>query len=69
MTGCDPHADRCITCGDDGVAMRVVGVEGAGLMLCVDGEGQQRTVDVGLVEPVDVGDAVLVHADVALVRL
>jgi hydrogenase maturation factor len=69
MTQCDPHVDHCITCGDDGVAMRVVDLEGDGLVLCVDDQGERRTVDVGLVEPVCPGDAVLVHADVALVRL
>ena len=69
MTPCDPHGDHCITCGDDGVAMRVVDLEGDGLVLCVDDQGERRTVDVGLVEPVRPGDAVLVHAAVALVRL
>ncbi len=58
--------DHCITCGDVGVAMRVLSIDrSTGLARC-DGEEQ---VDVALVEPLQEGDAVLVHAGVALVRL
>jgi hydrogenase maturation factor len=58
--------DHCITCGDVGVAMRVLSIDrSTGLARC-DGEEQ---VDVALVEPLPEGDAVLVHAGVALVRL
>jgi hydrogenase maturation factor len=60
----------CITCGDDGVAMRVVEVDGVcGLALCADGEGARYEVDLGLVAGVAHGDEVLVHAGVALARL
>jgi hydrogenase maturation factor len=61
---------HCITCGDDGVPMRVVDVDReSGLALCQGEDGARSTVDVQLVEPVTGGDAVLVHAGVALVRL
>ena len=62
---CD--ASHCITCGDDGVPMRVVRVdEVRGLALCEDGEGVRSSVETALVEPVAVGDTLLVHAGTAL---
>jgi len=64
---CDPR-ERCITCGDVGVEMRVVRVD-EGLALCESVEGDWREVEVALVGEVDAGDRLLVHADVALVRL
>jgi hydrogenase maturation factor len=58
----------CITCGDVGVEMRVHRVVNS-LALCADGAGEVREVETALVEPVEAGDRLLVHADVALVRL
>jgi hydrogenase maturation factor len=50
--------------------MRIVSVDQAqGLALCADGEGATELVDPTLVGDVAVGDAVLVHAGVALARL
>ncbi|MGH7528231.1 MAG: HypC/HybG/HupF family hydrogenase formation chaperone [Gemmatimonadales bacterium] len=68
-TGCDP--DRgCITCSDEGVAMRVTSVDGPeGVALCSDAAGRQAEVQTELVGGVEVGDALLVHAGVALVHL
>lgn len=40
-----------------------------GLAACFDDDGTQHLVDTALVEPVDPGDKVLVHAGVALARL
>ena len=58
--------DHCITCGDVAERMVVLSVDGTtGLARCDGGE----EVDVALVEPVQEGDAVLVHAGVALVRV
>ena len=65
---CDPH-DGCITCGDVGVEMRVVAVEGGGLATCAGAEGERREVETALVGDVAPGDVVLVHADVALTRV
>jgi hydrogenase maturation factor len=63
-------SDHCITCGDDGVPMRVLRLDGErGLALCADGEGAHHTVETALVEPVSPGDELLVHAGVALVTL
>jgi hydrogenase maturation factor len=66
---CGPD-EHCITCGDVGIPMRIVSVDQAqGLALCADGEGATELVDPTLVGDVAVGDAVLVHAGVALARL
>ena len=67
MSACDPHEDRCITCGDVGVEMRVVRVED-GLAVC-EAEGEQREVEIALLDAVAAGDVLLVHAGTALVRL
>jgi hypothetical protein len=65
---CDAH--HCITCADDGVDMVVVGVDVLrGLALCQDEEGERHSVEIALVEPVDVGDRLLVHAGTALALL
>jgi len=49
--------------------MRVVRVDEArGLALCAEADGTRRTVEIELVAPVRTGDALLVHAGVALGR-
>jgi hydrogenase maturation factor len=61
--------NHCITCGDDGAPMRVLRIDQArALALCVDDDGEHHTVEIALVDA-DVGDELLVHAGVALVRL
>ena len=67
MSACDPH-ERCITCGDVAVEMRVLRVDDD-LAVCEAADGDMRTVEIGLVDGVGEGDTLLVHADVALVRL
>ena len=65
---CD--AGHCITCGDDGVPMRVLRVDDDRLLaLCQDADGERSSVEIALVDPVAPGDDVLVHAGTALVRL
>jgi len=66
------HSDHCITCGDEGVPMRVLAVDaGRSLALCAraDDDRARDTIEIALVEPVAPGDRLLVHAGVALVRL
>jgi len=47
--------------------MRVVRIDARrGLALCADGDGSRSTVEIGLVDALTAGDAVLVHAGVAL---
>jgi hydrogenase maturation factor len=71
----DPSGDvcgsqHCITCGDDGVPMTVVRVDGAReLALCADAGGIRATVETALVAPVAPGELLLVHAGTALARL
>jgi hydrogenase maturation factor len=48
--------------------MKVVRVDGD-LAVCEAVDGDVRTVEVALVGDVEEGDALLVHADVALVRV
>ena len=63
-------SDHCITCGDDGVPMLVVEVDGErGLAICADQTGALTSVETALVEPVAVGDELLVHAAVAIAAL
>ena len=61
---------HCITCSDEGVAMRVLRVDsGRGLALCEDDDGARSSVEIALVDAVAPGDALLVHAGTALTRL
>jgi hydrogenase maturation factor len=65
MSCSDPH--HCITCGDDGVEMTVLGVDPArGLALCADADGEHQSVETALVEPVAPGHRLLVHAGTAI---
>ncbi len=64
---CDEY--HCITCGDEGVPMTVVGVdEPRGLALCA-GEDGRISVETALVAPVAAGDRLLVHAGTAIASL
>jgi hydrogenase maturation factor len=67
MSACDPNDQHCITCGDVAVEMVVVEVRDS-LALC-DAEGDEREVEVALLDDVRAGDRLLVHADVGLVKL
>jgi hydrogenase maturation factor len=76
MSAPEPAAGRCvaeghcITCSDEGVPMRVVAPgSGEDLALCQDAEGQVSEVMTALVGAVAAGDALLVHAGTALLRL
>jgi hydrogenase maturation factor len=66
---CHGHEDGCITCSDEAVAMRVRAVDAdRGLALCEAPGGARSSVETALVEPVVVGDALLVHAGTAIAR-
>ena len=67
MSACDPHDEHCITCGDVGVEMEVLELRD-GLALCAAG-GEEREVEIALLDAVEPGDVLLVHADVGLVRV
>ncbi len=63
------HDEHCITCSDEGVPMRVLEAGDDGIARCSTEEGVASDVMTDLVGAVAPGDAVLVHAGVALTRL
>jgi hydrogenase maturation factor len=66
----DCHSDHCITCGDEGVPMWVLRIDDRrALALCCAEDGSKSSVEISLVDPVEPGDLLLVHAGVALVKL
>jgi hydrogenase maturation factor len=65
---CAPEGGHCITCGDEGIVMRVIEVRD-GNAVCADETRARHRVAVELVEPVAVGDELLVHAGVAIRHL
>ena len=63
-------AASCITCGDVAVPMRVMRVDDdRRLALCENDCGERESVETALVEPVEPGDTLLVHAGTALTRM
>jgi hydrogenase maturation factor len=70
LTGdqCGTTEEHCITCGDEGIAMRVIELRD-GTAVCDDEQGSRHRVAVDFVEPVAVGDELLVHAGVAIRHL
>jgi hydrogenase maturation factor len=60
---------HCITCSDEGVQMRVLELIETGVARCATDDGATSEVMCDLVGAVSRGDAVLVHAGVALLRL
>jgi hydrogenase maturation factor len=56
---------HCVTCSDEGVAMRILEVREGGIAVCA-GDVEVMTDLVGEVRP---GEEVLVHAGVAIARL
>jgi hydrogenase maturation factor len=67
-TECRIADEHCITCGDEGLRMRIV-ESGEWLARCVDEAGERHEVAVDLVAPVRPGDELLVHAGVAIRHL
>jgi hydrogenase maturation factor len=59
---------HCITCSDEGIEMTVVELTQCGAQ-CRDPEGIDQRVEVDLVEPVAIGEVLLVHAGVAIANL
>jgi hydrogenase maturation factor len=59
----------CITCGDVAVPMWVVALSGDGLADCEDEDGRRSDVEIALLDDVEPGDELLVHACVAIQRV
>ncbi len=65
---CDPYG-TCITCADEALALRVRRIDAErGLALCEDDHGRLSSVEIALVEPVEIGEDLLVHAGTAIGR-
>jgi len=63
---CSSEPRGCITCGDEGIPMRVLEVdEVRALALCETEAGERSTVEIALVDA-GPGDHVLVHAGTAI---
>ena len=60
--------EHCITCGDEGIPMRVIELR-AGITVCTDHDQARHQIAIDLVEPVAIGDELLVHAGVAIGHL
>jgi hydrogenase maturation factor len=58
----------CITCSDQGETATVVENDGTEARVQL-ADGEVRTVDVTLVDPLRAGDRVLLHAGIAIARL
>jgi hydrogenase maturation factor len=70
VSGTDGHCDGpvCITCSDQAAQVVVAWVDGATAGIRDPGAAT-ATVDVSLVDPVEPGDQLLVHAGIAIARL
>ena len=63
----DPIACSCITCSDQAVDVTVTALEAdGGLARCIAADGSEAEIDVSLVDGVQVGTHVLVHAGIAI---
>jgi hypothetical protein len=65
---CAAPDGHCITCGDEGIEMRVLEATDAGA-ICTDERYERHDIAVDLVAPVRPGDSLLVHAGVAIRHL
>jgi hydrogenase maturation factor len=65
---CAPADVHCITCSDEGIEMTVVELTQCGAQ-CRDPAGIDQRVEIDLVEPVAIGEVLLVHAGVAIANL
>ena len=61
--------ESCVTCSDEAVEMGVVAVDSErSIALCSTAQGARLSIEVGLLEPVAVGEVLLVHAGTAIAR-
>ncbi len=65
---CPTGEAHCITCGDEGIPMRVLQRSGQDAV-CVDAERATHTVALDLVASARPGDELLVHAGIAIANL
>jgi hydrogenase maturation factor len=65
---CPADDVHCVTCSDEGIEMTVVALTQCGAQ-CRDPAGIDQRVEIELVEPVEIGEVLLVHAGVAIANL
>jgi hydrogenase assembly chaperone HypC/HupF len=66
---CDDQ-QGCLTCGDAAIPMRILELDPMHkLGLCEAAGGRRQTVELALVEPVAIGDGLLVHAGTAIATI
>ena len=65
---CTLNHDGCVTCSDAGIPVRVISVEGDDA-LCEDAAGSRAWIAVELVMPVQPGEVLLTHGEVAIGRV
>jgi hydrogenase maturation factor len=65
---CPADARHCVTCGDEGIPMRVVSACDA-TAVCADDDRRLHEVAIDLVAPVHSGDTLVVHAGFAIGQL
>ncbi len=65
---CATDNAHCITCSDEGIEMTVVALTQCGAQ-CRDPTGIDQRVEIELVDPVEIGDRLLVHAGVAIANV
>jgi hydrogenase expression/formation protein HypC len=68
LGACRLNHDGCVVCSDAGIPVRVLTLDGNDA-ICADGAGDQASIAIELVAPVNVGDVLLVHGGVAIGRL
>jgi hydrogenase maturation factor len=65
---CAADGGHCVTCGDEGIPMRVLSA-GDATAVCADDDRRLHEVAIDLVAPVHKGDTLVVHAGVAIGQL
>lgn len=64
---CTLDHDGCVVCSDMGIPVRVVALEDDDAV-CEDAAGTRTVVAVELVQPVEIGEILLMHGGVAIGR-
>jgi hypothetical protein len=67
---CTPDAyGHCVTCADEALPARVASVDQDAALAQVTLDGQHIEIDVSLIDPITLGDWLLVHGGVAIAKL
>jgi hydrogenase expression/formation protein HypC len=64
---CTLDHDGCVVCSDAGIPLRVMALEGDDAV-CEDAAGNRTVIATELVQPVEIGEILLMHGGVAIGR-